>query len=43
MFSEQVGLDTTIDWEKIDKKYNYVYGKEHAILEWLFEKTRKNL
>ncbi len=43
MFVEQVLSDTKIDWEQIDKKYNSVYEKEHAIPDWLFEKTKEKL
>ncbi|MBD2346880.1 hypothetical protein [Anabaena subtropica] len=40
MFAQEILSDTTIDWQKIEQKYNYVYEQEHAIPDWLFEQIK---
>jgi hypothetical protein len=43
MFTEEILSDTTINWQKIEEKYNYVYATEHAIPDWIFEKIKDQL
>ncbi len=43
MFQQEVLVDSSIDWEKIQQKYNRVYDQEHAIPDWIFSKIRGQL
>jgi hypothetical protein len=43
IFVHEVLADPAIDWQNIEQKYNYVYEKEHAIPNWLFDKLKEKL
>ncbi|MGD1872258.1 MAG: hypothetical protein ACFB02_04335 [Mastigocoleus sp.] len=43
IFSQNVLSDSSIDWQNIEQKYNHVYGDEHAIPEWVFERVKELL
>ncbi|MDJ0616671.1 MAG: hypothetical protein QNJ63_07975 [Calothrix sp. MO_192.B10] len=38
MFKNKVLVDSSIDWQQIEQKYNQVYETEHAIPDWIFSK-----
>ena len=31
IFAQEILTDTSINWQSIEQKYNYVYDKQHAI------------
>ncbi|OBQ35496.1 MAG: hypothetical protein AN485_13475 [Anabaena sp. MDT14b] len=43
MFTEEILADSTINWQKIEQKYNFVYATEHAIPDEIFEKIKEQL
>lgn len=43
IFAQEILSDIAIDWQKIEQKYNYVYDKEHAIPDWVFEQIQEKL
>ena len=43
MFVQEILSDTTIDWQKIEQKYNYVYETEHSIPDLLFNQIKGQL
>jgi hypothetical protein len=43
MFAEEILSDYTIDWQKLEQKYNSVYATEHAIPDWIFEQIQGQL
>lgn len=43
MFVHEVLSDNTINWQKLEQKYNSVYEKEHAIPDWLFDMLKEKL
>ncbi|MDJ1184730.1 hypothetical protein [Roseofilum casamattae] len=43
IFTKEVLSDSSINWHKIEQKYDYVYGEEHSIPNWIFGKIKDNL
>jgi hypothetical protein len=43
MFAEEILADRSIDWPKIEQKYDFVYATEHAIPDEIFEKIKEQL
>ncbi|MDJ0800263.1 MAG: hypothetical protein QNJ51_26220 [Calothrix sp. MO_167.B12] len=43
MFKNKVLVDSSIDWQQIEQKYNQVYETEHAIPDWIFSKIEGRL
>ncbi|NES80168.1 MAG: hypothetical protein F6K10_00955 [Moorea sp. SIO2B7] len=43
IFSQEILSNTSIDWQKIEQKYTYVYDEEHAIPDWVFAKIKEKL
>lgn len=43
IFTQEILADTSIDWQKIEEKYNYVYTEEHGIPDWLFNQIKEKL
>lgn len=43
IFAEKILTDASIDWHKIEEKYNSVYTQEHIIPDWLFNKIKEKL
>ena len=43
IFAEKILTDSSIDWHKIEEKYNSVYTQEHIIPDWLFNKIKEKL
>lgn len=43
MFRQEILSDSSIDWQNIEQKYNFVYLKEHAIPDALFAKLKDKL
>ncbi len=41
MFTQEILSDTSIDWQNIEQKYNFVYSKEHAIPDQLFAQLKE--
>lgn len=41
MFSQEILSDTSIDWQNIEQKYNFVYAKEHAIPHQIFAQLKE--
>lgn len=43
IFKHEVLVDSSIDWQKLEQKYDRVYDTEHAIPDWIFSKIRGQL
>ncbi|MDJ0737740.1 MAG: hypothetical protein QNJ47_27410 [Nostocaceae cyanobacterium] len=43
MFKNEVLVDSSIDWQQIEQKYDQVYDTEHAIPDWIFRKIARQL
>ncbi|SKB12986.1 hypothetical protein PL11201_450145 [Planktothrix sp. PCC 11201] len=43
IFTQEIISDTSIDWQTLEQKYNFVYSKEHAIPDQLFDQLKGNL
>jgi hypothetical protein len=43
MFAEEILADSSIDWPKIEQKYDFVDPTEHAIPDEIFEKIKEQL
>lgn len=43
IFSQDILSDLSIDWHKIEEKYDHVYITEHAIPDWIFDKIKERL
>ena len=43
MFAQEILADKSINWQKIEHKYNSVYEREHAIPDWVFEQIKGQL
>ncbi|NEO02239.1 MAG: hypothetical protein F6K50_44835 [Moorea sp. SIO3I7] len=43
IFKHEVLVDSSIDWQKLEQKYDRVYDTEHAIPDWIFSKIREQL
>ena len=43
IFKHEVLGDSSIDWQKLEQKYDQVYETEHAIPDWIFSKIRGQL
>ncbi|MGK7942757.1 MAG: hypothetical protein AB4062_21885 [Crocosphaera sp.] len=43
IFAQEILTDTSIDWQKIEEKYNSVYTQEHIIPDWLFNQIKEKL
>ncbi|MFB2836682.1 hypothetical protein [Floridanema evergladense] len=40
MFRQEILSDTSIDWQNIEQKYNFVCVKKHAISDALFAQLK---
>lgn len=43
MFKSEVLADRSINWLKIEQKYDQVYDTEHSIPDWIYSKIRENI
>ncbi|NEP49139.1 MAG: hypothetical protein F6K65_10040 [Moorea sp. SIO3C2] len=43
IFKHEVLVDSSIDWQQLEQKYDQVYDTEHAIPDWIFSKIRGQL
>ncbi|NES41688.1 hypothetical protein [Moorena sp. SIO2C4] len=43
IFKHEVLVDSSIDWQQLEQKYDRVYDTEHAIPDWIFSKIRGQL
>lgn len=43
IFKNEVLVDSSIDWQQLEQKYNHVYDTEHAIPDWIFQNIEEQL